>query len=185
MILTSQHKLNQWYFSQGAFERSAIIEKNRNWSCIAMEKEYIESVRGFSTAWHHLIFPWLIDWFNSIVFDLTNSATHVYWKPPFSTTMSNVTVNLAFRSSLIEWFHCSSTCKREKTHNSGEVYEHEKSNTNRIEEDTNNTAKESWYTYSSIWVVEGIVLTRIPYELLKGLCWLKISKIKRIDLHLK
>ncbi len=52
---------NQLYFSHSAFERSAIIEENQNWSCAAMQKEYIESVRGFPTAWHHLIFPWLID----------------------------------------------------------------------------------------------------------------------------
>jgi hypothetical protein len=30
-----------------------------------------------------------------------------------------------------------------------------------LEKDINNTAKELWYTYSSLGVVEGIVLTRI------------------------
>ncbi len=38
--------------------------------------------------------------------------------------------------------------------------------TGKWEEDINNTVKELWYAYSSLWVVEEIVLTRILYHLM-------------------
>ncbi len=162
-MLTSHHKLNQWYFSHSAFERLAIIKKNRNWSCVAMQKKYIESVHGFSTAWHHLIFPWLID--SIQLFSNQQILLHKCIENLHLVLLCQMkTVNLTFRSSLIGWFHCSSTCKREKVHNSGEVYEHEKSNKIEWEEDINKTAKESGYS-------TGIL--KVPYELLKELWWLE------------
>ncbi len=52
------------------------------------------------------------------------------------------------------------------------------------EEDINNTAKESWYTYSSPWVVEGIMLTRIlDHLMLRNVIadrWMDLSKYPKI-----
>jgi hypothetical protein len=72
-------------------------------------------------------------------------------------------VNLTFRSALIGWFHCSSTCKREQARNSGEVYEHENSNKNRMR--------------AGIQIIQqrSRCILIVPYELLKWLCWLDFS----------
>ncbi len=79
-------------------------------------------------------------------------------------------VNLTFRSALIGCFHCSSTCRREqvrKNRNSGELYEHKIPIKIEWEGDTNNTAKESWCTYSYLRVVEVIVLIKYVDHLMR------------------
>ncbi len=85
---------------------------------------------------------------------------HRLWpKSEFLWPKKNTSFNLTLRSALDECFHCSST--------SGEMYEHENSIKIELEGDTINTVKNLWYTYSSIRVVEVIVLTRILDHLMR------------------
>jgi hypothetical protein len=88
MTLKSLHKSKPLYFSQSAFKRSTIIEEHRNWSCVAGQKLIFQEC---SWIFHGVTSPCVpsIDCFDSIVFEPTNSDTHVYWEPSFSKTMSN------------------------------------------------------------------------------------------------
>ena len=88
MTLKSLHKSKQLYFSQSAFKRSTIIEEHRNWSCVAGQKSIF---RECSWIFHSVTSSCVpsINCFDSIVFEPTNSDTHVYWEPSFSKTMSN------------------------------------------------------------------------------------------------
>jgi hypothetical protein len=161
MTLKSLHKLKPFHFSQSAFKRSTIIEEHRNWSCVARQKLIF---RESSWIFFGVTSPCVpsIDCFDSIVFEPTNSDTRVL--------RTLIIVNLTFRSSLtwllevlsLDGFSCSSTCRREKDPTQVRCMSTKSPVKIEWEEDiNNNTAKESWYTYSSLWVVEGIVLTRI------------------------
>ncbi len=92
-----------------------------------MQKENIESVCGFPTAWHRPIFPKLIDSIQlfpnqQILLHKCIENLHLVRQCPMKV------VNPTFQRALNSWFHGSSTCKREQVHNSGELYEHGKSN---------------------------------------------------------
>jgi hypothetical protein len=88
MMLNSLHKSKQLCYSHSAFKRSTTIEEHQNWSCVAGQKLIF---RECSWIFHSVTSPCvpLIDCFDSIVFEPTNSDTHVYWEPSFSKTLSN------------------------------------------------------------------------------------------------
>jgi hypothetical protein len=78
MTLKSLHKSKPLYFSQSAFKRSTIIEEHRNWSCVAGQKLIFQDWIFHRVT--SLCVP-SIDCFDLIVFEPTNSDTHVYWEP--------------------------------------------------------------------------------------------------------
>jgi hypothetical protein len=87
MMLKSQHNLKQLYFSQSAFKRSTIIEEHRNWSVAGQKLIFQECSWIFPSVTSPCVPS--IGCFDSIVFEPTNSDTHVYWEPSFSKTMLN------------------------------------------------------------------------------------------------
>ncbi len=122
-VITKIRYFQPWYFSHSAFERYTIIEvhRNWNWNCVAM-KENVESVHGLSTVWHHLVFCWLIDSIR------LSSNQHILQHKCIEN------LHLARNPDCIVFIGRSATCqcKREKVLNSDEVYQHERSNKNRI-----------------------------------------------------
>jgi len=162
---TSQYRSDQSYFSYSAFERSAIIEADWNWSCVAMQKKYWVSSLNF----HSVTSP------RSCFVDFRRSIGSIRLSSNQQILLHNCIekfhsarqcpmkiVNLTLRSALDE---CSSTYTRDETQVT--------CMSTKIpikfewEGDTINTAKNLWHTYSSIQVVEVIVLTRILDHLMR------------------
>ena len=167
---TSQYRSDQSYFSYSAFERSAIIEADWNWSCVAMQKKYWVSSLNF----HSVTSPrsCFVDFRRSIGSIRLSSNQQILLhncieKLHSARQCPMKIVNLTLRSALDECFLAPPPIEMNKFETQVRCMSTKIPIKFEWEGDTINTAKNLWYTYSSIRVVEVIVLTRILDHLMR------------------